>query len=601
LRHQASVYGEIELSRDKGVSTRARRRLKLTLAVGLSVVCIIAPMSKSRGASLSSYTGAVSVTPDSGNGADKIVVAAANDVIYAENFSGSTPNAKINNALAAVTYSGQTVDATGVSCATRMAAPIVLTGPVKILMPLCHLQCPAAGSPSGCIQLPANGAGDGTHVTCASQPHWNGNDMGTGCWIDNEPASGSVQPAIVFPGNRAYNYEIDNLGFKRNALSGADILVTVASGGNSWSMNHIHDIIDLPVSAVTSPNPCANATGVCNGFHGGLTYGIDILKGGGEVTNNVIERFYLTGGDGGIHWGAQAGNSNVIRDGYIAGYFGGLGLLPAINIDMCSSGAVRCALNTTIENIQVTGANPVAGAAVVVLNGGGEFRESHVEGTNSLRLLATPNTIADVSACNSGMGPGGDMTPWLIEEDTLTGGNGISSSTDWPDYGLAQCASGTSLAAGTGAYIDDRNNKLLDYSVDGTLAMGTLEAPPGIDYVNNIYISSAGADVGGVDYKSYEPGQYGPNNTNISKCGTSPALASGSSPRRGIIQPGSGTVTSCTMNFGVQWPRSPYCLCAAMTGASAPETCVVTNGPLNMLFTLGGNVAGGRITYDCGY
>jgi len=50
LHHQASVYGEIELSRDKGVGTTARRRLKLTLALGVGVVCIIAPMSEPRGA-----------------------------------------------------------------------------------------------------------------------------------------------------------------------------------------------------------------------------------------------------------------------------------------------------------------------------------------------------------------------------------------------------------------------------------------------------------------------------------------------------------------------------------------------------------------------
>jgi hypothetical protein len=48
LHHKAN--GEIELSRDKDISTRARRRLKLTLTVGLSVACIIAPMSESRGA-----------------------------------------------------------------------------------------------------------------------------------------------------------------------------------------------------------------------------------------------------------------------------------------------------------------------------------------------------------------------------------------------------------------------------------------------------------------------------------------------------------------------------------------------------------------------
>ena len=50
MRDQASVYGEIELSRDEGASIKARRGLKLTLAVGLSAVCIIALMSESRGA-----------------------------------------------------------------------------------------------------------------------------------------------------------------------------------------------------------------------------------------------------------------------------------------------------------------------------------------------------------------------------------------------------------------------------------------------------------------------------------------------------------------------------------------------------------------------
>ncbi len=50
MHHQASVYGEIKLTRDKGASTRARRRLRLTLALGLTLVCIIAPMSEPRGA-----------------------------------------------------------------------------------------------------------------------------------------------------------------------------------------------------------------------------------------------------------------------------------------------------------------------------------------------------------------------------------------------------------------------------------------------------------------------------------------------------------------------------------------------------------------------
>jgi len=42
--------GEIKLSRDKAVSIWASRRLRLTLAVGLSIVCIIAPRSGSPGA-----------------------------------------------------------------------------------------------------------------------------------------------------------------------------------------------------------------------------------------------------------------------------------------------------------------------------------------------------------------------------------------------------------------------------------------------------------------------------------------------------------------------------------------------------------------------
>ncbi len=50
LRDQASVYGEIQLSRDKGVRIRARSRLKLTLAVGLGVVWIIVPIYEPLGA-----------------------------------------------------------------------------------------------------------------------------------------------------------------------------------------------------------------------------------------------------------------------------------------------------------------------------------------------------------------------------------------------------------------------------------------------------------------------------------------------------------------------------------------------------------------------
>lgn len=83
-------------------------------------------------------------------------------------------------------------------------------------------------------------------------------------------------------------------------------------------------------------------------------------------------------------------------------------------------------------------------------------------------------------------------------------------------------------------------------------------------------------------------------------CGTTPSVTATSSDRKGMILPGSGTASVCTLVFNQVYTAPPTCTFNAMTSAISPLSAFQsTLGTVSTTIILSGNAAGGKITYIC--
>ena len=80
-------------------------------------------------------------------------------------------------------------------------------------------------------------------------------------------------------------------------------------------------------------------------------------------------------------------------------------------------------------------------------------------------------------------------------------------------------------------------------------------------------------------------------------CGTSPSVASGSSDLRGTITMGSGSVTACTLPFGVPHPTAP--ICTASTNNASVSVAVDSVSTTGMTLGFSASLGGGQVAYVC--
>ena len=82
----------------------------------------------------------------------------------------------------------------------------------------------------------------------------------------------------------------------------------------------------------------------------------------------------------------------------------------------------------------------------------------------------------------------------------------------------------------------------------------------------------------------------------VSSCGGSPSLESGASDTAGIIDVGSGIVTSCTVTFSQAMAAAPSCVVAS----SLPSvTAGVSTSTAALTVALSITLGGGKIYYVC--
>jgi hypothetical protein len=85
----------------------------------------------------------------------------------------------------------------------------------------------------------------------------------------------------------------------------------------------------------------------------------------------------------------------------------------------------------------------------------------------------------------------------------------------------------------------------------------------------------------------------------VSSCGTSPSLQAGSSDTRGVINVGSGTVSSCTMTFGNAFVAGNPACTANVGVAAALYFSAITDDTITFGTTGGENMEGTQIYYSC--
>lgn len=96
----------------------------------------------------------------------------------------------------------------------------------------------------------------------------------------------------------------------------------------------------------------------------------------------------------------------------------------------------------------------------------------------------------------------------------------------------------------------------------------------------------------------YFPGKlYTSNNQtapSVNACGTTPTITG--TNLAGTIIEGTGTVTSCQMNFATAFPATPYCVASTNSAATPVGVAATPNG---VTFSQVGSAASTRITYLC--
>jgi hypothetical protein len=91
------------------------------------------------------------------------------------------------------------------------------------------------------------------------------------------------------------------------------------------------------------------------------------------------------------------------------------------------------------------------------------------------------------------------------------------------------------------------------------------------------------------------------SSSNLSACGTSPTLHSGSSDNGGYLQVGTGSPTSCTLTFNQAFNTAPFCTANAVTSAPAAVATGVQTTTTTMVLTFASTPgASGQVYYQCG-
>ena len=145
------------------------------------------------------------------------------------------------------------------------------------------------------------------------------------------------------------------------------------------------------------------------------------------------------------------------------------------------------------------------------------------------------------------------------------------------------------------------NNKILNW--DGTSTPQTLTIPG--QYVSTLATGTAPFSVASATVNPNLNANLinGANfvsstgTATIGTCGTSPSMISGSTDSYGGINVGSGTVTSCTVNFSKTLSAAPFCTVSdnsttIFADISAVSTTAVT-------FSTGSSIGSGKIYYHC--
>jgi hypothetical protein len=82
----------------------------------------------------------------------------------------------------------------------------------------------------------------------------------------------------------------------------------------------------------------------------------------------------------------------------------------------------------------------------------------------------------------------------------------------------------------------------------------------------------------------------------VSSCGTSPTLASGSTDTAGIINVGSGVVTSCTLTFSTAMSSAPSCVVSTSLATVVAGISTTTSAAT---IALSVSLGSGNIHYHC--
>ena len=270
------------------------------------------------------------------------------------------------------------------------------------------------------------------------------------------------------------------------------------------------------------------------------------LPGGGSGYSGA-------GGGGGFTWVSTSSSLSTSTVILVAAGGGGGGLHSTSGVG--GGGGLGGGLSGTAGGNGSTGS--AGGGPGTQINGGAPGSQNAATGT-----IFEGGSGESRSSASGGGGGGGWYGGGGGGSDGITGGGGGGGSS----Y-LSSLLTNTSTATGTAS--TPGNLTFTYYS-------GSFYQLPNVSIGQHIITGGVGT-------------------TTVSSCGTSPSIVGNDTA--GVVTTGSGTVTSCVVNFGSSWPNPPVCIVSDNLTSITPDISSTTL--TSVTFGFSSTLTSGKVYYQC--
>ena len=270
------------------------------------------------------------------------------------------------------------------------------------------------------------------------------------------------------------------------------------------------------------------------------------LPGGGSGYSGA-------GGGGGFTWVSTSSSLSTSTVILVAAGGGGGGLHSTSGVG--GGGGLGGGLSGTAGGNGSTGS--AGGGPGTQINGGAPGSQNAATGT-----IFEGGSGESRSTASGGGGGGGWYGGGGGGSDGITGGGGGGGSS----Y-LSPLLTNTSTATGTAS--TPGNLTFTYYS-------GSFYQLPNVSIGQHIITGGVGT-------------------TTVSSCGTSPSIVGNDTA--GVVTTGSGTVTSCVVNFGSSWPNPPVCIVSDNLTSITPDISSTTL--TSVTFGFSSTLTSGKVYYQC--